>query len=259
MESRSTALDAPPPALDPNLPTLAAALGERLQHIRQAQRLTMADVAGRARACGVPWDGPAVSRVEAGKRQVSVVELFALARLYGRPVVELLPEQACRVTDEMDADEGALRGALTDYDPGLNVPALDKQAGAWAAGAVDNMAPVLARYPGTDALTVSEGARHARDEAVVKAAARLGVEPLDVAVLAERRWQRDLVTERDARVAAIEGEDVRARQARRGHVTRALLDELRPAVKGLQAMRQTPPGPGGDGQGVEHGDQGGAS
>lgn len=259
MENRPGALDTPPTPLDPGLPTFGAALGARLRQVRERQRLTMADVAGRARACGVPWDGPAVSRIEAGKRQLSVVELFALARLHGQSVRDLLPTEPCRLNDDLSADGGALQQALTGFPQGIRSPRHEAAVMAAYTTVPPAMREVVARYPGTHGLDVVDAARHARDEAVVKAAGRLGVEPLDVAVLAERQWEHDLVTERDARVGIVEGEDVRARQARRGHVTRALLDELRPAVKALRVMRETPPGPGGDGPGDEHRDQGGAA
>jgi len=66
------------------------------------------------------------------------------------------------------------------------------------------------------------------DEATVKAAQRLNAAPVDVDAAAQRLWGRGLVAERDARL----GVATRSRtdQARRGHVTRALIEELRGAI-----------------------------
>jgi transcriptional regulator with XRE-family HTH domain len=65
------------------------------------------------------------------------------------------------------------------------------------------------------------------DEATVKAARRLDADPVDVDAMAQRLWGRTLTAERDVRVGAATRS--RADQARRGHVTRALIDELRGA------------------------------
>ncbi len=64
-------------------------------------------------------------------------------------------------------------------------------------------------------------------DATVKAAKRLGVTTADVDAAARALWGQTLAGERDKRVQPVEGETPRALQARRGHVTRALLDELR--------------------------------
>lgn len=266
MNTSPGAPDAPEPGLDPSEPSFGIALGRRLREVRERQRLTALEVAERSTTHGLRWDRTIVSRVERGERQVSAVELFALARLHGQSVRDLLPTEACRLNDDLSADEGALQQALTSFPQGIRSPRHDAAVMAAYTTVPPAMTEVVARYPGTHGLDVVDAARHAGDLPVIQAAGRLGVEALDVAVLAARLWERDLVAERDARVAAVEGEGVRARQARRGHVTRVLLDELRPAVEVLLAMRalhgigrEAPPGPGGDGPDDEHGGRGGAA
>jgi hypothetical protein len=76
-------------------------------------------------------------------------------------------------------------------------------------------------------------------DAEQKAARRLRTFPLAVAVAARRRWRRSFTEERDHRVTAQAQPDATPRtlQALRGHVTRALLDELRPDVEGLKVKR----------------------
>jgi transcriptional regulator with XRE-family HTH domain len=66
------------------------------------------------------------------------------------------------------------------------------------------------------------------DEATVKAAQRLNADPVDVDTKARQLWGRGLTAERDARLGAAKRS--RADQARRGHVTRALIEELRKAL-----------------------------
>jgi hypothetical protein len=75
--------------------------------------------------------------------------------------------------------------------------------------------------------------RAARGEAEQKAARRLAVDPHDLAIVAFAQWGRSLTEERDARVAALSDISTtpRTTQARRGHVTRLLLDELEPKLK----------------------------
>jgi transcriptional regulator with XRE-family HTH domain len=66
------------------------------------------------------------------------------------------------------------------------------------------------------------------DEATVKAARRLERSPDEVDSAARRLWGRSLTDEREARIG--KASRTRADQARRGHVTRQLVDELRLAV-----------------------------
>lgn len=64
----------------------------------------------------------------------------------------------------------------------------------------------------------------APDEATVKAAKRLNADPVEVDALARQLWGRSLTAERDAQLGLATRS--RADQARRGHVTRALIDQL---------------------------------
>jgi hypothetical protein len=73
----------------------------------------------------------------------------------------------------------------------------------------------------------------AYSDAEMKAARRLGTTPDAIATAAEKLWKRPLDAERDDRVReqAPENASTRTTQALRGHVTRALLEELRPRLK----------------------------
>lgn len=87
-------------------------------------------------------------------------------------------------------------------------------------------------------MTLLAASRHGQEETTAKAARRLGVDAFDVAVAAEQLWERGLAAERDARLGDTKGLPRRALQARRGHITRALLDELAPVVEEIVGARQ---------------------
>ncbi len=194
-----------------------------------------------SRFVGLNWDRSTVTRIELGQRQVSAAELLALAVLYNRPVADLLPSEKCQLTTEVSATPEALRDVLTGRARRHGVQfgsqfwtAFDQTKSKLMEGARRTQA----RFPRVPGIVIIEAAKHANDDAVVKAARKLGVDPLDVAVASMSKFERSLTDERDSRVGAQRGESMRARQARRGHVTRQLLDEIRPALDEILAARQ---------------------
>jgi len=91
-------------------------------------------------------------------------------------------------------------------------------------------------------------ALESRGAAETKVARMLGVSPATVAMAAHARWHRSLTAHRDAlavQVLSISGPDrvvvytLRQLQARRGHFTRRLVNELRPLLKHVSAKRRT--------------------
>jgi transcriptional regulator with XRE-family HTH domain len=64
-------------------------LGQRLRAIRSQQGLTLQDVEDRSEGA---WKAVVIGSYERGDRAVSVSKLSALARFYGVPMRELLPE-----------------------------------------------------------------------------------------------------------------------------------------------------------------------
>lgn len=83
-------------------------LGPRLRRARRACELTMEQVAARS---GISQ--PTLSRLEAGRRQPSLAQLLALARLYGVAVGELLAdagEAPAAVIDPATAPEREANG-----------------------------------------------------------------------------------------------------------------------------------------------------
>jgi len=214
------------------------AIGHRLRQVREADGATAADIAaGASRYLGLGWDRSTVARIELGQRQLTAAELLVLPALYGRPVAELLPTEPCRLTEVVGANPDLLRKVLTGVPRGYDLPKVRQDMTTVLDKVRRATGNARARYPRVELLLVSEAAGHAGDDTTVKAARRLEADPWDVAVAAQSLWDRDLASERDERVGKRAGESMRSRQARRGHVTRQLLDQLRPVVQELQAAR----------------------
>lgn len=218
----------------------SALLGRGMRRVRIREGKVLADVAAAAQELGIPWDAAAVSRIETGKRSLSLDEYLMLPRVLsltlGRPVVlgELLVPVA-------EADEEAdLLVSTTDHRERLFVNLIAPTAHAWmvAAGRSrvtaaalseevsadlddDTRRTLLARSP-VDGGTTLEGLR--------ELAGNLGVTPYDVLGAAGELWGAvTLEQERERRLLA-SGEDLsnptRLRTVR-GHLTRTLTQELR--------------------------------
>lgn len=237
MWDRTRAKTAPSGALQP-LP-FAVALGHRLRQVREAAGDTAADVAARSRLVGLAWDRSTVARIELGQRQVTAAELLLASLIYDTAVADLLPTEAARLSERTSAAPPAMRGCLTArVTGGFEVDGL----GGLVSEGMDRMRPALAaagaRLPGAAAISILGAATHVSDEATGKAARRLAATAEEVAVAAQTLWHRSLTAERDARVEAKGQASARVRQARRGHVTRALVEELAPMVKQVRTGEQ---------------------
>ncbi len=223
------------PTLMPALP-FSVALGHRLRQVREERQKTAVEVAKMSRIVGLNLDRATLIRIELGQRQVSVADLLLLAALYGKAVAELLPTEAVQLSEAAGASPQHLRAALTAAPAGWELPRLQHAlpGGVGWTKAWARIERYAQRFPGAAPFTVMEAAADARDEAnqtVKDAARRLNVSPELVRIAARHLWDRTLTDERDRRVAALGGAtSARAKQARRGHVTRTLLAELAPVV-----------------------------
>lgn len=220
------------------------AFGHRLRQVREEAGLTGEQMAFHVQLFGLGWDRTTVTRIELGQRQLTAAELLVLPLALDRPLADLLPTESVSLTDSAAVGPEELRRGLTEphrlrawYLP-LLYEAINTAVQAMPA----KFARVTARFPDVDIVTLGEAGREGwTDEATTKAARRLGVDREDVAVAAQEIWSRGLAAERDRRLAETGGDGgtPRAQQARRGHITRALLDELRPAVEEIQRGRAT--------------------
>jgi transcriptional regulator with XRE-family HTH domain len=240
MRRETRAIDTQQRAPEP-LP-FAVALGHRLRQVRENAGHTAADVAAAAQLLGLSWDRSTVARIELGQRNVTAAELLAMTQVYDVAVADLLPTEAARLTDVLTATPAGLADSLTGAGPH---DGWDFERGAEVImdafrGMADRLNAVQARLPGARLLTIAAAAKHFRDETTTKAARRLDATAEEVAVAAQQLWQRSLAAERDARVEAMGPvTSARARQARRGHVTRAMLDDLAPQVLALRTRERS--------------------
>jgi transcriptional regulator with XRE-family HTH domain len=215
------------------------AFGARLRQIREEDEETATTIAKRCQRLGLQWDRTILTRVEQGQRQVAFAEAILLTTVYGRPLSDLLPKQ----TVEMGRNK---RGAITATTEALQDALTDAPyvGGGWEiAGLMEDLAAAIPRsqrtvelfegeMPGAATIDILGGAEHASDETTVKAAKTLGVTPIEIATAAQALWDHGLAEERDVRTDALgPTSSTRARQARRGHVTRRLLAELQPVIE----------------------------
>jgi hypothetical protein len=175
---------------------------------------------GHLHTYGSTWDSTALVKLENGTtRRLDFAHVLLLAAALGVPATELVPDRGdewVRLGPVSAVRAGKLRALLVD--------------GPGAVKSRDFLGPPLPPAPRFE-------------DDVERAAARsLGVEPWEAAVASLLRYGRKLAQERDRRLAMEDGADVspRSRQARRGHITRALVAELRGVdFKALRAMSLT--------------------
>ncbi|MCT7353624.1 hypothetical protein N4P33_15790 [Streptomyces sp. 15-116A] len=212
--------------------------------MREGKEATREDIARKARLFGLPWHRPTVGQIEQGKRGVSAPELLLLPLIYSTPLRDLLPGpgETTWLTDEIAVEGRELRRLLDEgYNPG-ETPA----PGPWHYAGIVRKARQVRQVLRGRYEELPWGAESAYvaspDEAETKAAKRLDTTPEYVAYTARELWGRGLTEERDARLAERPDPPTtpRALQAARGHITRALLDELAPAIREHEKRRDKP-------------------
>lgn len=191
-------------------------VGGNLQYARLAAGWTQVEAIRHLRVEGLDWSRTQLASLESGRREdVTVSELFLLAAALDVPVRQLLKaSNSVRLGRLASSDGGWLAAILSTDRPG----ALD--------GLVIDLtgSPELAE----DAVNIALMGRLVPSEAEAHAAKRLHIEPTDVYRIASRLWGHGLDEERDARLT--QKAPASARTAYRGHVTRALLAEIREEV-----------------------------
>lgn len=234
----------------PEASPFASALGEQLRATREEAGRTAEDVARRARHLGLSWHRSTVGQIEQGKRNVTAAELFTLPLVYDQPLSSLLPpkEAAIWLTPQAAVHGAELRRVLVEgYSP--NPAPADHASAEWhLLGAYDMLRDVVASAE-SDIAQWPTGAQRKYfaqpDEAETKAAKRLDTTPQYVAYTARELWGHGLAAERDARLEerTATPDSPRALQAARGHITRALLNELEPIVREHEKHRGEPSAP----------------
>ena len=232
-------------------------IGARLRSLREGAGLRQEDIATNARTLGfADWVRGTVAMIEGGRRRVALEEFLALPLILAHAGLEdltlgdLVGEDVAAVINPGTAlAASTLREILAGRPshPSLGPPPresvrdrgerqeADRLWQRWASGRL--------RHPRKpDAGMLDAIALEARSDAVVSAARKLGCSPVAASLAAMVRYGRLLLAERDDRVKQRMGEgtpDSRTVQAVRGHVTRELLDELRPIVQDLKRAQRT--------------------
>jgi transcriptional regulator with XRE-family HTH domain len=244
--------------------TVDQAIGQRLREARLELALRQDQVASAARQAGLDWTQPTVAAIERGARALSLGEWFVLPVVIAYAtnyetdleLADLLPASGrVALSGETTADVRALRAALmgrgTDQDrlpfSDFDTPFTRRMREGFRrmTAAIKELLPL---WPDMTPRGYEAAHEAAQGDAERKAARKLGVAPLELSVAAHGRYGRSFTAERDARVdartnaapPAVVGRDQLVRdgtevlprtlQALRGHVTRAMLAELAPAL-----------------------------
>lgn len=249
---------------------LSAVIGAELRTLREAGQLRQEQLAAEARRFGLAWTRATVAAIELGRRQLSIGELLLLPEILGRAgagwgldVSDLFPDddRPVRVAGAITAPARTIRARFADSDESADERAARLTATEFRPPP-QGAPPALPRPWLMEVLRVKrledvperfwrEVSFEATGDAERKAAAGLRVPPLALALAARRRWGRSLIMERDRKVAnatdpALKLDPEAARdpawprrlQAIRGHITRELLEELRPMLKDLAGKKR---------------------
>jgi transcriptional regulator with XRE-family HTH domain len=212
--------------------TIREIVGSATRARRRELGLTQDALAWRCGLVGFAATRSVIDAIERGTRELELPELLCLLAILGMGLEDLL--------------SGAGQVALSD---GISVDAqtlLTQAFGEQPSWEVRRGADSFTVVPATGAVA-SFGSRaslqgfvRGYSDAEMKAARKLGVDPQSVCEAAETLWDRPLSVERDERVGARASADAspRSLQALRGHVTRALLDELEPEITKPKGARQ---------------------
>jgi len=212
-------------------------IGRNLRRYREEQGWSQDHTALLLRNAGLPWTRTMLAKVERGGRGVEVEELFLLSIAFVKPLTFFLnggPDEWVTLSAKTSARPRAVQAMLS-------AKTLPGSGGHISGGAYQDKNFRLTlweqldpAWPELSGPELSLADVESTGEVERKAADRLGVNPLMVARAARVAWKTNLADERDARVKRLvpKGSSPRTVQAERGHVTRQLLEELRPVIAG---------------------------
>jgi transcriptional regulator with XRE-family HTH domain len=211
---------------------LQTLLRERIREQREEIGLTKEGLADRARAAGLAWSQHTVWAIESGRRNVSLGEALLLQVFLDTPLDKLLHTSA----DVVDVDGAPVKGAQLPalarlprkpVDVFADSAPMQKVLGKELQRKLDR----TASKHGLDFTELMKARAWAAASAEKKAARTLLISPLELSATAHALWGRSLTQERDGRLANLSIHDRRGEHldpdARSGHVTRALIAELR--------------------------------
>lgn len=187
---------------------LDGVVAQRLRALLDDKGMRQQDLAAGLRTLGFNWTPNRVAQVVTGRRPLSLLEAAGICETLGIPLADLLGS----------AGEVKLPSHSSSFPVADIAEAIRSGGGKWEErGAVRALfGPVQREF----------------EEARTKAARRLGVAPEEVDAASINLWGRPLGAERDGRIKSDDvdlnaPENRRTLQARRGHASRALIEELR--------------------------------
>lgn len=217
----------------PNIDAVSQRVGENVARLRSDAGRRQEDLAAAARRTGLSWTRSTVAAIETGRREIGLHELFLLPLVFVEacdvdPTLAdfLRGSEALTLTGRVSLPATYARRMLTG-EPGRGYRyTLTATESSAVEATADVHLDLLNEVPSKRR---EEAWQSSKGEAERKAAGRLGVPAGVIGPAAYVLWKRSLTDERDRRVeaAANPGDSQRTYQARRGHVTRALLAELR--------------------------------
>ena len=182
---------------------LDGVISRNIRELLHQRGMRQSELAALMSAAGLQWTPNRVAQVVTGRRPVTLLELAVLCGgVFEVPLAQLLAG-----SDEISLPRGDTLS--------LDVLRMGLADGEGLAGQVQASKRLRDAY-----------AEH--EEATLKAARRLGVPREELDALARAAWGRSLPSERDRRLLSVKepADSPRTIQARRGHITRSLLDEL---------------------------------
>ena len=180
------------------MPTIAKtpgqAIGESLQALRVERGLRQDEVAAEARALGLSWTRATIAAIETGRRELSVGELWLLPWLYHVEVPDLVKAPVVQVTPDVtmpghlaraSASGRALRTPYTTWasEPDAN----SKDMSDRLMTRVGRSRQVRRSWPDATDSDIRAAAADAGGEVEVRAAHRLGIDSMGLALAARRR------------------------------------------------------------------------
>lgn len=233
--------------------SVGAAVGLAVKTLRDSYGVSQDELATGLRQWGLTWARSSVANLEAGRRKLSAEELLllpvalrsVLTVLSGRPADDVnLEYLLCAAPATLGktlalADDAStkwhaiphlLAGRIGHAETsGYDAPATRAHRAKLAADR-EQLRELRRRWAwNVELYAVREALDVGTDDATVNAASKLGVPVEGVALTAFKLWGHGLARERDSRLAAVDAA-ARTIQARRGHITRALIAELAAAL-----------------------------
>jgi len=220
--------------------TVEQAIGQEIHRRREAAGVSQSRLAAAARQYGLPWTRATVAAIELGRKRLPLGELATLSLALSEALGEEgAGGQPLKLSDLIPTDD-----RLVSAGPGLELPLrtvrrllLPGEEERRLGGARGSMEPKK--------VDVDDRAVEAAGDVEQKAAGALRVSPEVLVEAAHRRWGRSLTAQRDDLVS-LRTQPAETRspgwprrlQAIRGHVTRELLEELRPRLTGTRKKRR---------------------